>query len=283
MFTLQLPGTISDTSLPNPTLADPLLNGANGGIKALFDLAASQSWAKQAAPANGDSVADLGGGSALTAVTAGGTPLTFAGGGFDFTGITAAGNNVKAAAVLSSIKAAANQYFSVCMYFKLPATWNSSASLRPFFCATSGSGGYAAPEVDLVTVAQVNGQQLTARRQTNGAGTVDNLTVAVPNGYLGLVAQIAFWRNASGETLRVKSSAGTLTASAAVGSNNTGDFSAQQPRWGVPTSFNTSAGFTSAATSERLYRGWISDLSVDTRDPAAVLDADYAAAVSRFS
>lgn len=282
MLFLELPNDPTDTTLPNPLLADPILDGDDDGIRALFDLAAASSWPTLADPADGAAIHDLTGGTDLTAkVTDAATD--YVGGGFDFAATSAAAasrpNGVLAPAnALTSIAAAANDYFLVCGYFKLPAVWNPSSGLHALFCATAGSGGYTA-EADLVTIAMNNTGQLVSRRQTNGGSSVDQILITVDAAHLGQVAQLAFWRNATNQTLRLKTAAGVQSATAATGSNNSGDFSAKQPRWGMNTSF--------AATDQRkdirLYRGYIDDLNLDTRPPATILDNDWTTVSARFS
>lgn len=100
--------------------------------------------------------------------------------------------------------------------------------------------------------------------------------------HYGKVAQVSFWRNASGQVLQVTTSAGTAQGTAAVGVNNTGDFSLKQPRWGRTASFST-VNPAVAANKSKLYRGFIEDLSVSGRDPATVLAADWTSVSSRFS
>lgn len=289
MLLIQVPGTISDTTLPMPGVADPLLVGAGGGVKTLFDLAALSSWPSQVAPANGSSIIDLSGsGVGNLSMVVNGTAPTFVGGGFDFTVESAIEKNVIApATALASIWAAANQYFLVCSYVKFPARadWNVSASLTSFFCTTSVNTGYATPEADLVTIAQVASggvpAGLSARRQTSGGSGHDPLTMsdATMTNHYGKVAQLAYWRNAAGTGLQVTTSAGTALTSGAVGVNNTGNFSAKQPRWGRPIAFT----LLNSGNKSRLYRGWIEDLSVSGRTPATVLAADWAAVSARFS
>lgn len=277
---------------------DPLLSGDDGGVKFLFDFPSSIGWPSQAAPVNGTATANL----ATTAglmelgdgswnIAAGQAP-TFAGGGVDFSGATLDPIAlVGPAGALQSIYDAANDYFLMGCYIRLPsaADWNTVATIAPFFCCTSGGVGYTAPEADLITLAMSNTPGITMRRQTAGATAAQiNVTSSMAN-FQGQVCQIGAWRNAAGIGLRLKSSLGEQSATAVVGANNAEDFSTKQPRWGVPDSFNTLQTGSGNATSHRathktrLYRGWIEDLTQSGRNPLTVLDADWARVQSRIA
>lgn len=256
------------------------------GVEFLFDLGSVAGWPSQAAPLITDPVPDVSGnGNGEMAITSGQT-LAFAGGGFDFAGVTADNEVIKAPACLSAIHAGL-QYFMVASWLKLPvqADWSTSAFIAPFFCTTDTEGGYSSTEADLLTLAQSSssGGSLTARRQT-ALGTVEQTSLVMPTGYFGLVSQVAFWRNASGVGLRIKSSAGTLVATGAASVANAADFSAKRPQWGVTKSWFDPSGARpnhEDAVNFRLYRGWIEDLAASGRDPVTVLDADYARTVAR--
>lgn len=270
---------------------DPVLADDNGGVKFLFDFATTVGWPDQDAPVNGDTIKNIATTTGLMTLGNGsmnitsGQTVAFAGGGVDFTGLTSDPVEVVGpAGALTSIYDAANDYFLMCCYMKMPSStdWNKSASLAPIFCATTASNGYVS-EADLFTLSmQLTGPALNLRRQTNGA-TIQTLDFTNLTNVYGRVCQIAVWRDASGVFIRVKSAAGEATASTAVGSNNAGDFSAKQPRWGVPGSFNNLATLTEhrATHKTRLYRGWIEDLTASGRSPLTVLDADWARVQAR--
>jgi hypothetical protein len=166
----------------------------------------------------------------------------------------------------------------VAFYAKLPlkTEWNSIATLAAMFCSTTSAQGYATGEADLVCIAQATGYLLSARRQTAGA-TQTTTQITLADDAFGKIAQIAYWRNAAGVGLRCKTTATSQTVTGAAGVNNTTDFSAKQPRFGVCESFNDLSGQSAHrdASNYRLYRGWIEDLTLSGRDPATVLDADW--------
>lgn len=277
---LKSPAAASGAGLTN--YKDPLLVP---GVNFLFDLAGSLGYPKQAAPLTADPIVDISGNGNGSVNIAAGQTVAYSGRGFDFTGMTADPGIILApVGDLASIWNAANDYFMVAFYAKLPASgdWNTDATLASMFCATASASGYSTPEVDLLTIAQNNGPNMTFRRQTNGAATVDTLNVS-PALHYGSLTQVAFWRNPSGQGARLKSSGGTTVSTGSVSTNNTGDFSAKQARFGVCESFNdlvTKVPHRNAA-KYRLYRGWIEDLSVSGRDPITVLDADYARTIAR--
>ncbi|MDP3550599.1 MAG: hypothetical protein Q8R81_09400 [Novosphingobium sp.] len=264
---------------------DPLLDGDNGGVKFLFDFPSKVGWPGQDAPTNGDVVKNVATtpglmelGDGAMNIVSGQTPA-FAGGGIDFNGST---NDpievVGPVGSLSSIAAADNDYFLICCYMRMPSSgdWNTSGSLAPLFCTTSGSNGWTTPEADLLTIAMQSAGILTIRRQTAGA-TAARADIAMSSNFYGQFCQIVAWRNAAGMGIRIKSDLAEQTGTAVVGSNNSEDFSAKQPRWGIPNSFNGLSGTAAhrATHKTRLYRGWIEDLSQSGRNPLTVADADW--------
>lgn len=277
-MTLVIKSGVSSGNTALPVLRrDPVLDGDNGGVKFLWDTAFD--WCVPAsAPTNGQTVKDISDHTDGSFLLASGQTVTYAGGGYDLSGLTAdPAAVVGGAGCLSSIHAG-NQYFLVMFWAKLPssADWNKSATLAPMFTATDTQAGYGGG-AELVTLAQVNAPTLQARRQTNGGTTYDSRTVS-PAIHYGLVSQVAYWRNASGQGLQIRSSAGTTTDTGAVGVANTGNFSAKLPRWGVPEAYNSIATDANHANAHntRIYRGMVEDLEVSGRNPVDVLAADYA-------
>lgn len=258
---------------------DKALAGANGGVKFMFDTAFSYC-VPASAPTNGAVVRDI---SEHADGTFNGALPAYAGGGYDFSGITADPSEVVGGAGCLASIYAGSQYFMAVGWFKMPtiSDFNTNATLAPIFCTTSGNSGYPS-EADLLLIGQINSPLLSFRRQTNGGSTTDKIDLS-PALHYGLVSQVAFWRNAAGQGARIKSAGGTTVGTLAIGSANTGDFSAKLPRWGVPDSFNNLAGIPAhqAASNMRLYRGWIEDLQVSGRNPLTVLDADFAATIAR--
>lgn len=260
---------------------DPLLPVDVSGVPFRFELASGLGWPSAAAPANGGTVPNLTGGTAGEVVIASGQTVAYSGGGFDFTGLTGdPGEVLGPAGSLTAINDA-SQYFMVMFYAKLPASgdYNSDAVISPMFETTGNANGYTAAN-DMLTIAQVTGGLLAARRQTNGS-TVDAINLSAAAHY-GRVCQIAYWRNAAGQGFRIKSAGGTTTGTAAVGSNNAGSFAAARPRWGVPIAFNNPADAQhQAAFKWRLYGGMVENLALTGRNPQTVLDADWTRTVSR--
>lgn len=264
-------GTSALPGLPKLRRDMSILPGDNGGLKFAFDLAWQWSWPSLAAPVDGNvikNMAETGDGDVLY-TTAG---VTYAGGGWDFTGIAGDSCAARGPACLGSIWAA-SQHFLVCSWVKLPssADWNSTGTIKSLFHASAFqyTGG-----PDLLTLAEVTtGKTIDARRQTNGSTTA-TLTVAPGANQFGQVCQLAYWRNATGTGLRLKSALGQKLATGATGADNVGDFSALRPQWGAPIAFSPN-------DKGRLYRGFIEDLHVSGRDPLTTLDADFAAVTAR--
>lgn len=249
---------------------DPMLMSDNGGVKFLFDIPFGYCWGG-GNPTNGAlvrDVGDVGNGSFVST----GTGTVLAGGGFDFTAATNRAYVEGPVGCLGSIWSG-NQYFMAVGWYKMPTalSWFATAgNTAPIFqCAATGYT--AGPE--LVTFLQTNLPRIDYRRQTNG--TVYQGWNTDPNANIfGQVTQIAYWRNAAGVGIRMRSALGQVLQTTVIGANNVGDFSAMKPKWGVPPGF-------SATPNTRLYRGWIEDLQVSGRDPLTVLDADFAAQIVR--
>lgn len=286
MLVLMTDGICTDTSLPI-LQHDSLLEGANGGVPWLFDLASTYGYPAQANPANGQLVQNMNAsGNNASVILQAGNTVNYLGHGFDFTGVTEIGNYVSGpVAAPASIWGSANQYFIVCLYWKLPTSgnWNTAAAIHEIFkfAVTTYLSG-----AELVLMAEQDDGAITFRRQT-AAATVTTLDV-MPNALdYGSFAQIAFWRTASGQFARIKSANGTVTQSTTSGSNNTQNFSSLIPQVGVARGFKGAAdGATMSAAQQnaakyRVYRGWIENSVVSGRDPLTVLDQDYTRTVNR--
>lgn len=290
MFVLKTDRACTDTSLPI-LKRDSLLEGDNGGVLSLYDFASRYSYPAQAAPTNGltvNNMTETGSGSII--LQSGDAP-TYAGRGIDFTGVTKAGNYLNGlASTCASIWGSANQYFMVMLYIKLPtlANWNADAALHEIFkCSPAGSAGKYTSGPEMLMIAQeATSSRLTFRRQT-ALGTFSGPTL-VPNALdYGTVVQLAYWRDATGGYARLKSANGVILASTALATNNTQDFSALTPKFGVTAGFGSAAvgGTLNAAHQNaakyRIYRMAIENLVISGRSAATVLDADYTRTVAR--
>lgn len=298
MLVLKSTSNSSNTSLPvlrrDKVLSTPTPTA--DGVRFLFDTAYSYSFG--GTPSNGaivtniqDTGSVLGG---YLRVPSGNT-LSMGGNGIDFDGLTKKDCAVVGPSnALASIWAAANQYFMVVSYVKLPtqANWMASSGILPFFATGLGVEDYT-DTADILTIGLTNasGGTISARRQTV-IGTIDTAATITPvAASYGQVAQVAFWRNATEQRMQLRTAAGgiQLSSSIAVGSNNSSNFSAMSPRWGMYV-----GGFQGAldadvsanaqiypARNSRLYRGWVEDLSASGRNPQTVLDADWSRTVAR--
>ena len=276
---IRVPGTTTDTAKPILRKDAMLKTDVNGGVKFLFDLGNLPGY-PGGNPVNGTVIPDLSDHADGVAEVSAGQAVAYLGGGFDYEGVTAINNDIKApSSCLASIYAASNQYFMKVAYRKLPllADWPSTTSLMSILADNTATSGYTTVP-DLLTIGLGNAPNISARRQTS-VGAADTLTMNADANMYGQVCQIAFYRTAAGQTLRVKSALGTKTATAAVGSNNSANFSACEPRWGF---IGQSGALTPAnSTKQRSYRGWIEDLALSGRDPVTVLDKDFTDTVTR--
>ena len=284
-FAIKLTGACSDTSLP--TLErDQLLSGDNNGVKFLFDMAFPFSYSG-GTPVNGSTVADVSETTTPATVSLqSGETLSYAGGGFDQAAWTKGGNCLSMpASVAANIWATTNQYFIVCLYLKLPtlAHWNTSASVAAMLQWSNTS--YLSGSDLLVIGQQSSNSQITFRRQ-KAAASVDIIAIIPHASDYGSVVQLAFWRDATGQYARFKSANGTVLGSAAVGTNNTQNFSALTGKIGNKSDLTNSEGVTlqtgmTNAYKSRLYRGFVENLETSGRSAATVLDADYTRTVAR--
>lgn len=286
MLVLQTDGVCTDTSLPI-LQRDALLENSNGGVPWLFDLASLFGYPLQAAPANGQLVVNMdASGNNGSVLEQTGDSILYTGRGLNFDGVTKIGNALLGPATpAASVWAAPNQYFIACGYFKLPTSgnWNTAGALFEIFkwATTTYLAG-----AELVMFAQASGGDISVRRQT-AAATVDTIDIT-PNALdYGAFVQLAFWRAASGQFVRLKSANGTILGSAAVSTNNTQNFSALIPQLGVSRGFKgASDGSVMAAAGQnaakmRVYRAWLENSVTSGRDPTTVLDADYTRTVAR--
>lgn len=298
---LRLPISVSGSSLAT-ACRDALLTGAaNNGVRFIADLSfgycypggAFEGRPSPSSPANNAVVYDVADTANGSVKLISGNTINYSGGGFDFGSITKKDNYLEipasVAADIYTSYGGASQQFLACMYIKLPtsANWNTSSSVLPMLhFAGTGTATYQNTS-DLVAIAQGANGTLQGRRQT-GAGAASTASITLDSGDYGLVTQVAYWRNASGVGIRIKNSNGTKITTAAVGSNNTQDFSGKTGIAGVSGGFwavdgnnvLNGAGQT-GAKNFRLYRLFVENLARSGRSPLTVLDADYARVAAR--
>lgn len=293
-----------DTSRALP-VRDPVLSGGiNSSVRFMFDLAFPWSYPggspigrpNAADPVDAAVIYDMSERSNGAMIEPAGT-VTYSGGGFDFTNCQALStgaqrNNgiIMPASVLSDIWTSYggnSQYYLFSAFVKLPtlANWNAAATLLSF----AGDAAYTSVP-SIFTMAQLSaaggGPGIQVRRQVAAAtyDTTNQLTLTPASADYGSVVQIAHWRNASGQFLRLKSANGTILITRAIGSANTQDFSANSfcvGRNGVAFGGASSTAVLSALSGFRVYRAFMENLARSLRDPVAVLDAEYAAVTAR--
>lgn len=281
MLKFTLNQACTDTSLA-VLQRDLLLYGANNGVLSLFDIGNSYCYDQTTAVSNGKAVKNINeSGNDGSLVIASGQTLSIAGNGVAFDALTTANSYVNGnAAALANLWGGGTglQYFMYCIYLKLPtlANFNSGAALEALVHFAGQSGSYLS-ESDLLLIAQqTSGSAISFRRQ-KAAATADTLSITPAAGDYGSFVQLAFWRNATSQTARLKSANGTITATTSTSTANTQDFSTKTQKVGHTAVFSGSAN----AVKWRYYRSFIENLVTSGRDPATVLDADYARTVAR--
>ncbi len=288
------PGIPTDPSRPLP-VRDPLLTDSNGGVRFLFDVAfpwcfpggPKNGRPAAAAPANGAPIYDMAerANGTVQIGTGGAGTLLYAGGGFDFTAAVNGGQDVGIVApssVLADIYAAVggnSQSVLICMYLKVltSARWATGSGI----ISVMGDRSYqSSPSLALIGMVPGTPGKYEVRRQI--AGGFDGNSVTAEAEDLGTVCQLAFWRNAAGQGMRIRSLTSGKAAKIATkvaGAAGNQDFSAIPFTFGRPNAF--SLGTAGAWDGHRVYRGFIENLARSGRDPAAVLDADFARQVAR--
>ncbi|RWC04210.1 MAG: hypothetical protein EOQ56_04295 [Mesorhizobium sp.] len=281
MFVTQI-GEVS-ASATTPLYRDPLIRG--GAVKFAFDLSFNYSWPGAATPLDGAVIYDMSDNGNGEVDIIAGQSVAYAGGGFDFNGLTNDPVVVKApVGCLASIWGDGivdTQHFLVSGIMKFPSSsdWNTISTIAPLFCTSTN---LYTTEADMVTISYRDATRLSARRQTNGSSTVNELTITATANIFGQVGQWGYWRTAAGTGLRIKTALGELIATGAAGVQNTGDFSAKQPRWGIPEASNRLIDTTAHRNTHktRLYSGFVEDLA-SGRTPIDVLDEEWARQVAR--
>lgn len=281
---LRLPISTGDTSLTK-AVRDDLITGDNGGVLFCADLGFGWSYPAGTLPrpAPADPLVDAvirdltGNGDAKVSSSDETCSIQYLGGGFDFSNISGAPREVGIdipATVSADIYT--NQNYLFCAYMKLPslANWNASASLNSMITATDNGLSYqTGTEIFTVALQQpsaTNGK-LSIRAQDN-TGTAVQIPLEVPTGqgfYSDQVVQVAVYVDDGNLYARIKTSLGEVSGSIAF-TGNALDFSAQTIKVGG----STSAFRGDEQDTYRVYRAFVEDLSVSSRDPIAVLDDD---------
>lgn len=293
---LVTPAIIGATAL-GKSVRDPLILGSNEGIRHAIDLDFDFSY--PGGPLAGRPTAGAPSDEAILYDIAerangrfdllSGQTVTYQGGGFDYSAIT---SNIGAFCEIPSSAPADiwstvngnSQYFLFCLYMRLPlkAEYPSGGFISPFAHFSEGQSFQNGP--DLLTLAMNTSGEITYRRQRD-LNVVDNISLAPPsNDDYGKVVQIGAWRNAAGTGLRLKSATGTRIGTLAPTPANVQNYSARTGRIGVSGSFwqsNLVTAGQSLSVRFRAYRYFLENLARSGRDPATVLDADWARIVTR--
>jgi hypothetical protein len=291
MLVLRTSTPFTNTDLPL-LVRDELLGEANGGVLFLADALSPFSWPSQGAPVTADAVRDISEtGNGAWSITSGQT-VSF-NDGWDFSALTSKVAEILIPAAVSA-DLFADQEFIVCAYLVLPikTDWNQESVLAPIFCFSPTTGGYTT-SADLVTVGfrWVTGdstRRIMAFRQTDGSTTGDFLfapaSATIPDAHFGQFAQVAVYRDGTNFVLILRTSVGTISSSVSAPSLNSGDFSANQGRFGVVNPFwNLGLATHLTCSNHKLCRFFVENLATSGRDAASVLDADWTRTAARFA
>lgn len=270
---------------------DPIEDGANGGVRAIFDLDVDGSYpgpgalTPAVAPLDGQTIYNIAHHIAenLTFESPA-NQVAYAGGGFDFSGVTAKRHEIVFPASALADIISGQQYFSLIMYVKLPiiADWFTDSGNAPLCCTTSHVNGYAA-ENDLLTIVMRNGGGLAYFRQTTALNASQNaiLTMTTASDTAGFT-QIHYWRNVVNTGFVVRNANETKSSILATTPKNSLSLTGKQLRMGVTSSlWDFVKPSSQAANNFKIYRAVLENLEVSGRDPQAVANADYARVLAR--
>ena len=298
IFTIKSPLTSTDSTLQK-LYRDPLLDGvANDGVRFIADFGFGYSYpggaltgrAAPATPVNGALVQDVSEHANGYVNLIGSEALTYAGGGISFAngvssgyvgpGLISGSCLVIPASVAADIWSAYggnSQQYLLTMYLKLPTLANWAAAGETAFPMTfSDYGGGVelagfgfAPSASYLQAIYKSGVSTAKYVNMVGFDTVD----------CGQVAQLAFWRNASGTGLTLRTARARTTTLGIVNADVTTSFAAQKGKIGTANAYWGTA--TSPAKNFVLYRAFVENLARSGRAPLTVLEADWLRVVAR--
>lgn len=286
----RLPGVCTDTTKPI-LRRDPMLDGQpEGAFPFVFDLFADYEASHAAAAyTNGQAITNLAGGTDGSMVVNSGETISSRtdSGGADFSAITTDASYIAAPAGTLADIWAGDQYWMVFFWAMLPseADWVDDSPINPFFCASADSETYLTG-ADLVTISQIwsaSTKRLAAYRQIDLSS--GNQELITPGAY-GVWSQVAYWKDADGEHLRIKRPGQAAQTSSGSGADNDQDFSALVPKWGITGSWWNTAGNPEQLDSSNfaIARGGICNLELlADYTPTQWLDADATLIEARIS
>lgn len=202
---------------------------------------------------------------------------------FDFSAVAIRNSVIRLPeAITLRIAALANQHWMQVLYVRLPAEagWNADG-LRPFSCFSTGTGGLTG-DADLLTIGQAYSSgkpQLRAFRMTTGPSTGVQLGLQPVSDAYGAVCQIAWWRDAQGEHLSLRSPSTRKTVMTNLDAPTTVSLAGKYPQIGITNSLWKN--LPSPAANFAIARGWFEDLDMSGRTPLEILEADWLRTVAR--
>lgn len=285
-------GPITNPNL-SPRPLDRLLVGSNGGVLTLIDTDSGLCYTGADVPRDPvanevlTDIAEHPNNGLLTQVSGTQLPI-YNGRAFDFSALGAARSEIEfPAAIAEGIRAQTNQYFGICLYVKTPtkAEWlgTDGASPRQFCCFTSNAGGFVS-ESDIVSIMMVisgGNPYLRAFRTTTALLTGDLVQLLPADDLFDTWCQITYWRNASGQFLRIKPFDGIAqTATAGVGVKNTLTMAGKKFRIGCGATFYKSET-GDGPKNWRLGRAFVENSEQSGRDFYTTIENDFHRVINR--
>lgn len=307
-YVLRAPYTVADASL-SKVYRDPLLSGANDGVRYLWDAAFPWSYpggafsGRPAAgpPADGAVVRDISEHLDGAFRKTSGLTVGYAGGGFRLDQLTgrygyveepaAVNADIWNAAPAGAASVGASQLWLEVLYLMMPDArlWvgQASNSFAPLFCT---SGTDAAPTQyynntpEKAWMGLKTDGSIMANFQTDLNVTTNVNGTSIP--HIGKLTQIAAWRSGSGAAqagIMIRSSVSRVVTTAQV-ANNVANYSASKTKMGVTQQSQWAAsGLDMSQTPFRIYRGFTENLARSGRNPLTVLDDDWARVQARIA
>jgi len=279
-LSIRLPGEFTDPSMPILT-RDPLLDGDNGGVQCLYDLASLYSWPSQGAPTTGQVVYDL------TTKNRNATwnvdPSSIAPQwkaavkGMRFDGCTrgaidsGTGIRIPPAVMAAIWNGGSVRQAMLVAYLELPtnADYYQNAGIRAF---SDVDEAYTTAGKSWMILGQTYpAVRRLASRRVYGVNLINAIEADV-TGHVGLLCQVASWWNGTQLHLRLKSTAGTTTATpVAAAQPATVDFSGEHYDFGMVGAFPC----TATDRNWGVCRVFIEDTQTSNRIITTVLDEDW--------
>jgi hypothetical protein len=268
---ITLGSSFTDPDLPSLQRDEVIVNGT----LCCYDLARSYTWAG-GDPVDDSVVQDLTYANRHASVQIDGGSIAYLGGGFDFTGATDSdAAMIKIPASVFAELWGGSQYWLAVAYIKLPTfiDWNASGNIKTFIDTAGVSAINGAPALFAFGQATTGMSGFRKKTTVNQYDYFEISHASLTNFY-GTVTQVAMWRESDNITFRLKNADDVRSATLGAGATNDSDFSGTYGSAGVGEASLLRP--TGNRQKFRVHRIFIEDLEVSGRDPATVLDSDWA-------